>query len=69
MDKTATNITQNEPMKRVSIFIDGGNFYRRIRKNNWIPKGTIFDYIKFADFVSRGRTIVSKSYYIGVVSV
>jgi len=67
MPKIATNVTQNDSKKRVSIFIDGGNFYRRIRWNSWIPKGTVFDYDKFADFVSRGREVVSKSYYIGVV--
>ena len=51
----------------VAIFIDGGNFYRKIRKDKVIPKGTMFDYIKFADFLSRGREIILKSYYIGIV--
>ena len=52
---------------RVAIFIDGGNFYRRIRQDNLIPKGTRFDYVKFADFLARGRTILLKTYYIGIV--
>ena len=52
---------------RVSIFIDGGNFYRRIRKNDFIPKGTRFDYIKSAEFLARNRIISSKTYYIGIV--
>lgn len=52
---------------RVSIFIDGGNFYQRIRQDDLIPKGTRFDYVKFAEFLARGRTISTKSYYIGVV--
>ncbi len=56
--------TNNE---RVSIFIDGGNFYRRIRENGLIPKGTRFDYVKFADCLARSRKISSKTYYIGIV--
>lgn len=57
----------NQAKKRVAIFIDGGNFYRRIRQDNLIQKGTMFDYVKFASFLSRGRTVVSKTYYIGIV--
>jgi len=58
-----TNLKQ----KRVAIFIDGGNFYRRIRQDNLIPKGTKFNYVKFAEFLARGRIVSSKSYYIGIV--
>ncbi len=54
-------------IKKVAIFIDGGNFYRRIRQDSLIPKGTKFDYLKFAEFLSRGRIVSSKSYYIGIV--
>lgn len=57
----------NLEQKRVAIFIDGGNFYRRIRQDDLIPKGTKFDYTKFADFLARGRPLSSKSYYIGIV--
>jgi len=57
----------NSGQKRVAIFIDGGNFYRRIRQDDLIPKGTKFNYAKFAEFLTRGRTISSKSYYIGIV--
>ena len=53
--------------KRVAIFIDGGNFYQRIRQDGLIPKGTRFDYVKFAEFLARGRNISTKSYYIGIV--
>ncbi len=53
--------------KRVAIFIDGGNFYRKIRFDNLIPKGVRFDYVKFAEFLARGRIISFKSYYIGIV--
>jgi len=57
----------NLEQKRVAIFIDGGNFYRRIRQDNLIPKGTKFDYAKFSEFLARERMIISKSYYIGIV--
>ncbi|MEI7463285.1 MAG: NYN domain-containing protein [Candidatus Taylorbacteria bacterium] len=53
--------------QRVAIFIDGGNFYRKIRQDNLIPKGTRFNYVKFAEFLARGRTVSSKGYYIGIV--
>ena len=57
----------NPEQKRVAIFIDGGNFYRRIRQDNLIPKGTKFSYAKFAEFLARGRVVSLKSYYIGIV--
>ena len=53
--------------ERVAIFIDGGNFYRKIRQDDLIPKGTKFDYVKFAEFLAQGRSVLSKSYYIGIV--
>lgn len=53
--------------KRVAIFIDGGNFYRLIRKDSLIPKGTMFDYVKFSIYLSSGRTVVSNTYYTGIV--
>jgi uncharacterized LabA/DUF88 family protein len=53
--------------KKIAIFIDGGNFYQKIRENSLIPKGTKFDYVKFANFLARGRNLVLKYYYIGIV--
>ena len=53
--------------KRVAIFIDGGNFYKKIRQNNLIPKGVRFDYVKFTEFLARNRSVSKKSYYIGIV--
>src|SRR3989344_3727756 len=53
--------------ERVVIFIDGGNFYRKIRDSEIIPKGIRFDYVLFAEYLARGRFVVSKNYYIGVV--
>ena len=52
---------------RVAILIDGGNFYKKIRKDGLIPKGTRFNYVKFAEFLAQGRYVVSKAYYIGIV--
>ncbi len=58
---------ENDPQNRVAIFIDGGNFYQKIRQDNLIPKGVRFDYVKFAEFLARGRNVSLKSYYIGIV--
>ena len=52
---------------RVAILIDGGNFYKKIRRDGLIPKGTRFDYVKFAKFLANSRPVVSKRYYIGIV--
>lgn len=43
-------IMENKGKNRVAIFIDGGNFYQRIRQDDLIPKGVRFDYVKFATF-------------------
>ena len=43
---------------RVAILIDGGNFYKKIRKDGLVPKGTRFDYVKFAKFLANGRPVV-----------
>lgn len=56
----------NAPKERVAIYIDGGNFYQRIRDAG-IPRGSRFDYSALAHFLTRGRQIVSKRYYVGVV--
>lgn len=53
--------------KRIAIFIDGGNFYRKIRENNLVPKGVRFNYVRFAEFLARERVTVARYYYIGVV--
>lgn len=52
--------------ERVAIFIDGGNFYRFLRESG-LPKGRRFSYPAFIEFLLRGRTLSSKSYYIGIV--
>ncbi len=53
--------------ERVSILIDGGNFFKKIREHSLVPKGSNFNYSKFGDLLARGRSIVSKAYYIGIV--
>jgi hypothetical protein len=51
-------------MRRVSIFIDGNNFYfglRRIYGDYF--KAMKFDFEKFCDFISNGREVVDVFYY------
>jgi hypothetical protein len=52
--------------ERIAIYIDGSNFYQRIREAG-IPRGSKFDYSALAHFLSRGRQLVSKRYYVGIV--
>jgi len=53
--------------ERVCIYIDGSNFYGYLKDDEIsFPKGTVFDFRKFADFLTGGRTCVSKRYYTGV---
>jgi uncharacterized LabA/DUF88 family protein len=54
------------PKERIAVYIDGGNFYRHLKAAG-IGKSTYLDYTAFSDFVARGRTLVSKRYYIGSV--
>jgi uncharacterized LabA/DUF88 family protein len=53
--------------EKVIILVDGGNFYRKIREGGIIPKGIKLDYSNFSDYLARGRKIISKNYYVGVV--
>lgn len=52
--------------KRVSIFIDGGNFYHLALKKLGVREEN-FDFEKFALYLAQGRTIVGKHYYVGTV--
>ena len=67
MENSTSIQINNETRNRVAIFIDGGNFFRRIRDGKFISKGIRFDYVRFATFLSKNRDIISKSYYIGIV--
>lgn len=53
---------------KVSIFIDGGNFYHLVLKKLGINE-LDFDFNKFADFLANGRKItkMGKRFYIGTV--
>lgn len=51
---------------RIAIFVDGSNLYHYLRELDL--KGLAeFDYKAFAQFLARGRNIVSSTYYIGKV--
>lgn len=56
----------SDSSERVVVFIDGGNFYRRLRDAG-LPKGSRFNYPGLIDHLLRGRTLVAKTYYIGIV--
>jgi hypothetical protein len=51
-------------MKRVAVFIDGNNFYFGLRKLYGKDRSLKnFNFIKFADFLARGRKVVDIFYY------
>lgn len=54
--------------KRVAIYIDGSNFYFKLRSPQLDLKNlSKFDFQGFAKFLARDRIIISRRYYIGVV--
>src|SRR3989344_7315687 len=55
-----------ESHERVSIYIDGGNFYRRLKESG-VARGIRFNYSALVEFLLRGRQPVSKRYYVGIV--
>ncbi len=58
---------QENKKERVAIYIDGNNFYGYLKdKEISFPKGTKFKFNDFVNFISRGRTIGSKRYYVGI---
>lgn len=51
----------------VAIYIDGNNFYKYLKdKEIAFPKGVKFDYGGFIKFLTRGRKLASKRYYVGI---
>ena len=52
--------------EKVTIFIDGGNLYKRLKERGVLP-GKRFNYAKLIDFLLRGRSLSSKRYYVGAV--
>lgn len=59
-------IMKKEKIKRVQIFIDGGNFYHLVLKKLGIKE---YDFLfnDFIEFLANGREIVGKRYYKGTV--
>ena len=57
---------KNEKTKRVAIFIDGSNFYYKLRAFG-ISNAIYFGYGDFASWLANGREIMDKRYYVGVV--
>lgn len=51
---------------RVIVLIDGSNFYHRLEEIG-VYNQLKFDYYQFANHLSRGRKIVWRNYYVGVV--
>jgi len=53
--------------KKVVVYIDGGNTYRKLKKLG-IPKpGKRFDYSAFVSHLVGERKLISKRYYVGIV--
>jgi uncharacterized LabA/DUF88 family protein len=52
--------------ERISILIDGSNMYHYLREIQLTGLAE-FDYRAFAQFLARGRTIASATYYVGKV--
>lgn len=53
--------------ERVGIYIDGSNFYGYLKDEEIsFPRGTRFDFKKFADFLTDNRICISKRYYTGI---
>lgn len=54
--------------KRVAIYIDGSNFYHKMKSPDLnIENLTNFNFRGLAEWLARGRSIISCRYYVGVV--
>ncbi|MFH1412866.1 MAG: hypothetical protein ABIG10_02450 [bacterium] len=51
----------NKKNKRVAIYIDGSNLYHKLKDLN-VNNTIRFDYLGFANFLARGRTVTSYCY-------
>lgn len=56
----------NNVQSRVAVFIDGGNFYHKLKDIN-IKNTSRFGYRQLSNWLARDRTLVYAGYYIGVV--
>lgn len=51
---------------RVAVFIDGGNFYHKLKELN-IKNKSQFGYRQLAEWLARDRALVYAGYYVGIV--
>lgn len=62
------NEYSRKSFERVAVFLDGNNFYHRLRDSELNFRNLLqFDYRKFAEWLAQGRKIVRLTYYIGLV--
>ena len=60
------NIDPKNEKQRVAVFIDGSNFYYKL-KSLLIRNITYFDYSGLSQWLAKEQNIVAKTYFIGVV--
>lgn len=60
------NIDPKNEKQRVAVFIDGSNFYYKLKSLS-IRNITYFDYSGLSQWLAKERNIVAKTYFIGVV--
>lgn len=56
----------NTAPARVAVFIDGGNFYYKLKELN-VKNISRFGYRQLAEWLARDRTLIYAGYYVGVV--
>jgi len=55
-------------LQRIAIFLDGSNFYHRIKDAELDFKESLdFNYKSFAEWLAYDKDIVSMTYYVGLV--
>lgn len=58
----------NVMIKKVAVYIDGGNLYFKLKDKELNIKNTInFNYFNFCKFLARDRKIMSLRYYVGII--
>lgn len=64
----ATRLENKNIEERVIIFLDGSNFYHRLKDSEFKFKQLLdFDYKRFAEWLAHGRIIIDCIYYVGLV--
>lgn len=56
----------NPIQSRVAVFIDGGNFYYKLKELN-VKNKSQFGYRQLSNWLTRDRVLVYAGYYVGVV--